>query len=197
MKSNSTIEMKFWGICMIIAPLIGSISVFFWENGEYGVNGGLLTIISSVFWIPAFMGLFGMLKNKMPYYANMGLFIAIYGCVSGALFGFTDIYDAIFHISHDESLQAFTQYPLHLSMSLYWAGPLFPLSLAIVAVVLIWKREVPVWAGILLAAGALLFPVSRIPRLELVAHATNLLLLIPLVCIGWTLWNKKRLPGTE
>jgi hypothetical protein len=58
----------------MIAPLLQAITTFFWEDGEYGVNGGTILFIACVFWITAFIGLFGLLKDKMPYYANLGLF---------------------------------------------------------------------------------------------------------------------------
>lgn len=64
------LDQKLYGISMIVAPFLFTVSTFFWTNGEYGVQGGTIMVISLVFWISAFIGLFGMLKNKMPYYTT-------------------------------------------------------------------------------------------------------------------------------
>jgi hypothetical protein len=40
--------------------------------------------------------------------------------------------------------------------------------------------------GVLLALGAIAFPVSRIPRIEILAHIADLLLLIPMIRIGYS-----------
>jgi hypothetical protein len=42
----------------------------------------------------------------------------------------------------------------------------------------------PLWAGILICVAAIAFPVSRIPRIRLVAHVADVLLLVPLAYTG-------------
>ena len=37
---------------------------------EYGVIGGAIITIATVFWIPALIGLFDLLKETMPRYAT-------------------------------------------------------------------------------------------------------------------------------
>jgi drug/metabolite transporter (DMT)-like permease len=82
------------------------------------------------FWIPALTGLFGLLKNKMPHDAVWGLWIAVYGCISGCCFAFLGYLTTIFNISHQEYLQALSRYPITSQVLLFAAGPLFPLSLS-------------------------------------------------------------------
>ena len=45
-------------------------------------------------------------------------------------------------------------------------------------------RPVPRWVGALLCLSAIAFPASRIPRIDVVAHAADVLLLVPLVYVG-------------
>ena len=67
---------------------------------------------------------------------------------------------------------------------LFIPGSIFPLSLLVHGLMLARGRVVPTWVGLMLALGAAGFPISRFPRIELLAHAADLLLLIPLVWIG-------------
>lgn len=186
MKRSSSL--LFWGASMIVAPLLQAISTFFWEgNGQQGIAGGTLVVLSTIFWIPAFIGLFDLLREKMPLYATWGQLPAFYGCVGGALFGFRDIYAVTFHLTRQTELQAFSAFQWSYNLTLFLPGPLFVLSLLVLSLVLTWKRMIPWWVGTLLCLGALAFPVSRIPRIELIAHLADILLLIPLFFLGWTL----------
>ncbi len=53
-------------------------------------------------------------------------------------------------------------------------------------------RTIHIWVGLLLCLGAITFPLSRIPRIEMVAHIADILFLIPVVYLGIDfLGNKK------
>ncbi|MFC0517898.1 hypothetical protein ACFFGT_27040 [Mucilaginibacter angelicae] len=186
MKTETDLlHLKLQGFCLIIAPLLFLISTFFWIDGQYGITAATLICLSIVFWIPAFYALFGLLKYSMPYYAAIGLLIAIYGCCMGGMgFGMLGYLSAIFKISHHSYLVILQQYPITSGLLLFWSGPLFPLSLLVLSVNLIRKKAVPVWLGALICLAAIAFPASRIPRIALIAHLADVLLLIPLLIIG-------------
>jgi hypothetical protein len=189
MKSNA--YQTLWGISLIVAPLLQFVSSFFWKNGEYSVTGGTLLIFSLIFWIAALMGLFSLLQEKTPVYAAWGLLIAIYGCISGVNFGFVGVFTSIMDISHESYLEGFSKYPVTAGLLLFQSGPLFPLSLLVLSIMLIRYKTVPLWVGLLIGLGAIAFPLSRIPRIALLAHLTDLLLLLPLSYLGWTFLRKK------
>lgn len=183
-------ERNFQGISLIVAPLLFAASTFFWTNGEYSVPSATLIVFSMFFWIPALTGLFGLLKIKMPRYAIWGLWIAVYGCISGCCFAFLGYLTTIFNISHQDYLQALSQHPVSSQILLFAAGPLFPLSLLLLGINLIRTKTVHLWIGLLFCLGAIAFPLSRIPRIELVAHIADVLLLIPSVYTGINFMNK-------
>jgi len=173
------------GLCLITAPLLFCISTFFWVDGQYGVTAATLICLSTVFWIPALYGLFGLLKHNMPFYSAIGLLIAIYGCCMGGIgFGMLGYLSTIFKISHHNYLGVVQQYPVSSGLLLFWAGPLFPLSLLVLAINLVRKKAVPVWLGLLVGLAAVAFPVSRILRILLLAHVADVLLLLSLTIIG-------------
>ena len=180
-------ERAMWGASLIAAPGLVASSTFFWEGGEYGITGGTLLFLANVLYVPAFMGLFEPLREKTPRYAAWGLLVAIYGCASGGLFAFRDIYAAALGVSQNAELQAFAAHPLAFNLALFWSGPLFPLSLLALGIVAVRKEAVDRWVGVMICLGAIAFPLSRVSRVELVGHAADLLLLIPLAYLGWLL----------
>jgi hypothetical protein len=185
MQEATRINRIIWGISMICAPLLFGMSTFLWRDGQYGAYGGTLVVLGTVFWIAAFMGLFDLVKSKTPIYASIGLFIAIAGCVSGASFGFAGAYNDIFSISHKHYLEQLSEYPAVAGILLFWSGPIFPLSLLVLGIVLIKTSSVPTWAGILISLSGIAFPLSRIPRIEWIAHVSDVLMFIPLGYLGF------------
>jgi len=173
-----------WGISMILAPLLFALSTFLWIDGQYGVSGGTLVAVGTVFWIVALVGVYDLLKDKTPAYATLGWLIAVAGCVSGANFGFAGVYNDMFDISHRHYLEQLAAHEVAANVLLFWSGPLFPLSLLVLGAVLIRTRTVPFWTGLLISIAGAAFPISRIPRIEWIAHVCDLLLFIPFCFLG-------------
>jgi hypothetical protein len=181
-------QRRLWGLSLILAPALFAASTFFWIHSsgriEYGVIGGTIIAVASVFWIPAFIGLFDLVEERLPRYATWGLLAAIYGCIGGAAFGLEGVFAEAFRIPHDVRREAWTQFPMMFNLTFFWPGPLFPLSLLVLGATLIRTKSIPWWSGVLMCLAAIAFPVSRIPRLSIVAHAADALMLIPLAYTG-------------
>jgi len=191
MKEIPVAEKTIWGISLIVAPAIMAISSFFWDNGRYDATGGTLVVLDSLFLIPAFMGLFSLVKEKYPRYAAWGQLIAILGCIAGANFGFADFFTHAFNISHQTYLDTLAKYPVASNLLLFQTGPLVPLSLLVLGVVLLRTRSVDIWVATLICAGAIMFPLSRIGRNQMLAHASDVLWLVPFAYIGINMLNGK------
>ena len=187
---SSQLEKRVEGFCLIMAPLLFAASTFFWQDGEYGVEAAILIIFSMFFWIPALTGLFSLVKNEMPLYAVWGLWIAVFGCISGVCFAFLGYLATIFNISHEEYLNLLSHYPVTSQILLFGSGPLFPLSILVLGINLMLKGSVPAWIGISFCGAAIAFPLSRIPRVEWVAHIADLAMLIPSAAIAWQILRK-------
>jgi len=184
--STNSLQLKLMGLTLIIAPVMFGASTFFWQNGEYGVVAATLIAVASIFWIPATTALFGLLRTKMPIYYSLGLFVAIYGaCMGGIAFALLGYFTQLFHISHEAYVSTLAKYPVSSGILIFWAGPLFPLSLLVLGINLIRKKAIANWLGFLICLGAIAFPLGRIFRIELIAHFTDLLFAIPFILIGW------------
>jgi hypothetical protein len=192
MLSPAFIHQKFSGVSMILAPIVFGASTFFWHKGEYGITGSTLIILATVFWVPAFYALFDLLKQMMPYYYNVGLVLAIYGCIAGGSgFGFLGYFSSVFQISHAGYLGALSHHPLSANLLLFWPGPLFPLSIIILGTQLIRKKRINTWVGVLFILSGICFPLSRIPRNEMLAHVADMLLALPMIYTGYQFLQKK------
>lgn len=183
-------EQKLWGFSMITAPLLFLLSTFFWQNGEYTITGGTILVVATVFWIPALMGLFAQVKQQLPTYATLGLLVAIFGCISGNNFGMRGIYADVFGISKQTLLQEAAAHPISFNITMFMSGPLFPLSLLVLGIVFLRKKIAPFWVSFLICLGAVAFPISRISRIEAVAHVADILLFLPIAFLGWQLLTK-------
>jgi hypothetical protein len=181
MDSNQT-DKLFRFTCLVIGQLLHLTSTFFWnEDGRHSVDASVLIILAMVFWAIGFIGLFDLLKEKLPWYSRIGLLYAFYGCLGGIAFGFEGLYSAIFDVSDKIGIEAYSKYPVHMNLVLFWAGPAFPLTLLVLGIVIAFKKVVPISIGAMMSMGAIAFPVSRIMRIQTVAHLADLLLLIPLI----------------
>ena len=175
---------RMFGLSLILAPTLQALSTFFWIDGEYGVTGGTILVFSMVFWIPALILLFSLVKDRMPNYAAWGFLIAVYGFVSGVNFGFLGVLTEVFSIPHEKYIQELAKYPVSSNLLLFQAGPLAPLSLIILGFVFLYTKVVDRKIGLLIMMGGIAFPLSRISRIELAAHFADLLQLVPLAILG-------------
>jgi hypothetical protein len=167
---------------LIVGQTLHTVSTFLWtDNGRHSIDASVLIILAMVFWAYGFIYLFTMFKEKNPWYFRLGLMYALYGCLGGIAFGFEGLYSAIFSISDKIGVDAYNKYPAHINLVLYWAGPAFPLSLLLFGIMLLIKKAAPWTVGMLFVIGAVAFPISRILRIDLVAHIADFVLLMPLI----------------
>lgn len=180
------------GVSLILGPLLFAASTFFWNgDGTYGVTSSTLLIIGSVFWISGLNGIFDTFRDAWPRYAAWGRLAAVYGAVcGGAAFAFQAMFMEMFDVSHDASLAALAAHPIVANVIFWGGGAAFPLSLLVLGVMLIRARTAPWWLGAMLALGGALFPVARIPRMAIVAHAVDLLMLVPAAYLGMMLLRR-------
>jgi hypothetical protein len=178
-------ERLVFGASMLIAPFLFALSSFFWVGeGQYDVTGGTLLIFGSLAWILAFTAMFRSLRDVAPWYAAAGFLVAVYGAVCGVAFALQDLFLTLFGIEHQASLQALSRHPF-VSNAIFWiGGPAFPLSLLVLGIVLARARATALWAGIALSLAGVLFPLSRVFRLEGVTHMVDVLMLVPMWYMG-------------
>jgi hypothetical protein len=182
------LERTLYGLSLILAPLLLALSTFFWEGEGLSYIGGIIQVYSFVFWIPALIGLLSLLRPSMPRFSVWGILLVCWVCIAGNNFGMQGIYmsslvqagvDSAQIVAFDEVMGVAGIFVL------YMPGLLFPLTIFAISF-LLWRTKAisPLFA-LLLCLGAIAFPASRIPRIEIIAHLADLLLLIACSGIGW------------
>jgi hypothetical protein len=177
-------------IALVLGPVGSAVATYYWTDGRYGATGGTVLVLAMVVWAYGLIGLLEVVRPSAPRYAAVALPVFLYGIMGGAAFGFQGVFEDVFDRSADASLDALAAHPFAANALLWIAGPVMPLSLLILGVVLGRARLVPLWTAALLCAGALAFPLSRVPRVDLIAYVADGLLVAAFAAITW------RLPDT-
>jgi len=188
-------EEKIENFALILAPAFFAASTFYWHNGEYNTTSATLMIVSLFFWLPAFRALFNMTANKLPLYSIWGLWIAYFGCISGVCFAFVGYLTTVLNVTHEEYLEALSRYPFTSQLLIYASGPIFPLSISILGIQMLRKKVVPFGTAVLFCIAGIAFPLSRIPRIEIVGHIADLLLFTP--CLYVSIKGLRNNPSTS
>jgi hypothetical protein len=184
------------GISLILGPALNAIATFFWsDDGRHGVTGGTLVALSSVVWLPGLLGLWEAVRAGRPVLGSLGGLLAVVGAFGGVSFGLQGFYEGVFGMSKQQSLDALAAHPVASQLVLWLPGPVFPLALVVLGLALARARIVPLWTALLLAAAGVLWPVSRIPRIEAIAYAADLAVLVPSVFLGVLLLTSLRQLG--
>ncbi|WP_460806462.1 hypothetical protein [Micromonospora zhanjiangensis] len=151
------------GGCLVAAPAIQAGSTFFWRDQYQGTVAGALIVVASVCWIVGLVAVFRAIEHRVPRYAAVGLPLAVYGAIGGVCFGVQGIQEELFGVPHSEAVSLVNLHPLAAYLAFWFPGPLFPLSLFVLGLVLARLRAVPPALGVLISVAAVVFPASRIP----------------------------------
>jgi hypothetical protein len=178
----ANLRRKVAGVSLIVAPVLLLASSLLRFVLGLPFEWYLTMKLSFFFFALAALGLVHLLRGRADGSGHVGGALALAGCLSGA-----SIVTASYVL---EPMQG--RVPEEQLASLYLTivnsplpGLFFPIGMLILAVALFRKRVVPLWAGLLFAAGAILFPVGRIPGLAWAIFACDVLLTLSLGYIGW------------
>ena len=182
------LQEKVAGVCLIAAPLLWAPTTIF----EYSSKGmlfwaGFLGLVIYILFIPGLLGIARLLRQPAPRLSVVvGLLIAA-GCVAGAAFHTDLLHEwAARTAGTPKAMMAAIMevtegrvFPVLVIFSIQ-----FPISLLTLSVGLFRTRTAPTWVAMLLAIGAVVFPVGHIGGIQLVQHLAETILLVPLVWLG-------------
>lgn len=189
---NNQLQKNLWMVSTILAPLLLAISQFYWIDGVLTSTAGALQVLSFLFWIFAFQGMFEQIKGTNPKYAVWGFFLAVYGCLAGNNFGVDGIFiDAFNNLFPDSGVRFNGKSGTAALFAFFIPGALAPLNWVILGILFLIKKKIPIWAAITLIIAGIGFPLSRMPRIDLLAHIDNALLLLSMVIIAFKFYRAK------
>ncbi|MCB0646119.1 MAG: hypothetical protein KDC49_05630 [Saprospiraceae bacterium] len=192
MDNHYTLQSQFYyrtGI-LVLGQLLLIISSFMWtDDGRYTVTGASFMFFSMLFWTIGFSEIFNHLKKQMPLYSRLGLIYAVYGSFGGLVFALEGIFDDAAGQTQ-LGLKAAEQHAIIMNLVMYQSGPAFPLTLLIMAILLAVRKNISLISSLILAAGAISFPLGRIVRISAVAHLSDVLILIGIVMVSYDLFKR-------
>jgi hypothetical protein len=159
--------------CLVAGPAGSLIATTLWTGGRYGTAGGTVLVLAMTLWCFGLVGLLERVRPAAPRIAPPLLLFLLFGVTGGMAFGFQGFFEAVFNANAQESLDALAVYPLESTLLLWIPGPMMPIGLVLLAALIAWRRLVPLWTAGLLALGGVTFPLSRIPRIDLIAYLAD------------------------
>lgn len=181
------------GVCLIAAPLLmltGNILrftldyVYLWHP--------TLNILSMGLYVPAILGLKHLLRFRAPriavYVCNLALIWSVISLsvVWGRLIEKAALPDEATASAINNAVFG-ELFPFVAIAPLYW------LFRSLIGFGLWWTKVVPIWVGLLIAVGCLMYPIANIALIQfpVVAHLTDFSLFIAEGWIGWKILTQR------
>lgn len=180
------LQEKVAGVCLIVGALLWAPTTHFEYSGEL-FRGGFFGLVVYILFVPGLLGIARLLRRPSPRLSVVvGLLIAA-GCVAGASFQTAMLHEwAARTAGTPEAMMVGIMEVTEgrvFPVLVIFSG-LFPISLLTLSVGLFRTRTTPIWVALLLAIGAVIFPVGHIGGIQLVQHLVEVILLVPLVWLG-------------
>ena len=174
-----------FGAAMVVAPLLLLVSTIASVIGN-GLGedkvGGIIQVYAMAGFLLVTIALTQLCEDVSPRAAAVLTLLGTLGAAAGVGFGINAIYADIGTLNLNNDVEG-----LVAPLSLQLPGILFLLSFLALGVVLYRARVQPRWCGLAIALGAVLFPVSRIGSIDMLAPVPDLLFLVGLAPLGWAL----------
>ena len=167
---HSVINNKWQGISVIISVLAMTTATFFMVDQEFTSAGGIMMIFSVPFGIFGFSTIYEKFRSAMPAYTNWGFLLYLFGAVATVNFGLRGVFSEIFVITMADQEVATVEHPAIFTFIFFAIGPAFPLSILLLGINLYRKKLAKRWISVLLIIAAILFPPSRISRIDALTH---------------------------
>ncbi len=179
------------GLCAMLAPLPLLAGDVMQIGGGWGFEWTIALWLSFVLFVPAVFGLTYLVARGGSRLGLWGGAAAFVGCMAGASMQILFRVWAVLREAGSPQTVELLQGSKKLVVSTQMIGILFPLGLIILAASVYRSRAASPLAALLLAAGAILFPVGRIAGLTFGLLGGDLLLLAAFVMIGGRLLSAR------
>ncbi|GAA0437198.1 hypothetical protein Acor_50060 [Acrocarpospora corrugata] len=188
---------RVFGLATVAGPLLllGSTIAFLTENGvNDGVLGGMIGLWSTFALAVAFTGIYRIIEPRAPRVGPIFGAVAVTGFTAGAAFNLQAMYLAVYgkDLLSDVMEGTLPDVPAHTFLAFLPWGWLVPLSLVATGILLWRTRLAPAWSAALLVLSGVLFISSRPARIDQLALACDIALVIALVPIGWSMLARRR-----
>jgi hypothetical protein len=172
---------RLFRVAAVVGPLFLLASSVAWLGGDDQAElRGILTFWAMPFLALAAYGVAGRLQGSSPVGRAVVTALVAIGSCAGA--GFATEISMVEHFGVERLMEHDTPSAF---LALGLPGPMFPLGLVLLGFLSFRHRTLPRAQALLLAAGGVLFPLSRIPQVAPLAVVTDVLLLAALAPVAF------------
>jgi len=187
---------RVFGVATIAAPvlLLASTVAYLAEDGiNDGVIGGMVGIWSAFALAVSFAGIYRMIESRAPRIGPIFGAIAIVAFTAGTVFNLQAMFTAAYgtDLLADVTEGGLPGVPSIAFLAFLPWGLLAPVSFVATGILLWRTRVVATWSAAALVLGGVLFVASRPQRIEPLAVACDVVLLVALVPIGWAMLARR------
>lgn len=174
---------------LVVGPVLFALSPLFWDDGHYGVVGGMLIAVSTVPWVFGLLGEYERLRSPFPVISALGFLLVLVGMFGTVAFGLQGFFEGVLGVTEGSGLTGFEGYPIGGAAVLLLAGPVFPLALIVLGALQWHSRISPRACVALLCIAAVAFPVARVTRSTAVALVADVLMVVAFCWLAWYRWT--------
>ncbi|WP_346843064.1 hypothetical protein [Rhodococcus sp. IC4_135] len=174
-----------------MGPAIFGLSPLFWNDGHYGVVGGMLIAVSTVPWVFGLLGEYEKLRAPFPVVSGLWFLLVLVGMFGTVAFGLQGFFEGVFGVDDSSALASFAGYPTAGTIMLLLAGPTFPFALVVFGTMQWRARTVPPACAVLVLIAAVAFPIARATREVPVAIVADLVMIAAFCGVAWYAWTRQ------
>lgn len=175
---------------LIVGPSIFALSPLFWNDGHYGVVGGMLIAVSTVPWVFGLLGEYEKLRAPFPVVSGLWFLLVLIGMFGTVAFGLQGFFEGVFRVDDSSALAAFDGYPTAGTIMFLLAGPTFPFALLVFGAMQWRARTIPPACAVLVLVAAVAFPIARATREAPVAFVADLVMVAAFCGVAWYAWTR-------
>ncbi len=172
--TGPSLRTRLLGVGMIVGPVLLLLDTLQRDDSLTG----LFQIYAMMGLFLALIGVTQLTEARAPRLAAVTTVIGSVGIAGGVAFGLSGLYVG----AGAEDLNEGTG--VAASLGLHLPGPILPLAVVLMGVLLLRTRIAPRWCGIALVAGGVLFPITRIGDLPTIAPIADALWIVGLAPLG-------------
>ncbi|MGE3855974.1 MAG: hypothetical protein AB7G21_03315 [Dehalococcoidia bacterium] len=185
MSSLPLVRARVLGAAALVSPALLLLSTIVSVLGgglAFDQPGGILQVWAMAGFFLAFAGVAALVEPRMPRAAALLLLVGAAGSAGGVAYGINTIYATLGEVNLNLNVDG-----LAGIVALKGPGLFFPAALLTAGASLFLAHVGPRWTGLALIVAAVLFPVSRIGSIDLLAPVPDVLVLLGFAPAGLAL----------
>ena len=188
---SEEVRRRIAAVGLVLGPALYMTGEIFHHQSEaLSLPAAATSLLGLYFWIGGILGIVHLLRPDADRLGLLGGAAALLGLVAVTNIMVLQLVFVLLDLKVEAYPDVIADIFRRVLFVTYLFGPVFPAGLLLLAFGLLRARVFPTWITVSFLLGALTFPAGRVGGLPLLIHATDLVLTIGAVAMGWRLWKR-------